>query len=295
MTQQNKKYVCINGGLGNQMFGYAFYKYLCFYKKIPVVPSYIFLFRSNIVFASEQAQTLLCDVFTIDIIKHKKYRFNKRVQFFKKIWYLYNKHICKNIYKEKHLYFYDDTIELTKKYFIGYFQSYKYVDPVRDIVLQDFQLKNPLSAYAQHMQKQIQTTPNSVAIHIRRGDYLSGYNGYYNILDTDYYTTAWEQIVTKYPDAQPFIFSQDTQWVHQNLSFLPNPVFVTPDKDLQYEDMVLMSNCSHNIIANSSYSWWGAYLNKNPHKIVICPNHWTQHLRGTDALTDLIPPDWNII
>ncbi len=295
VSMKNKYTVCIMGGLGNQMFLYAFYKYMRIHLGYAVVPSYIFCFLNRFAIIKGQKHIFLSDVFCVDTIKGKKYLPYGFMDIFRKMWFVYHRFILKTVYKETKMYVFDTHMDFQKKYFFGYFQCYKYAEAVKQYILQDFQLKPDLSPYAKSVLHQIQSTPNSVAIHIRRGDYVVGYNGYWQVLSVEYYISAWAKIIQHYPDATPYIFSQDMQWCRQNLGFLKNPVFVTPNDDVQYEDMILMSACTHNIIANSSYSWWGAYLNQHSNKIVVCPSHWHKNLNGHTALQDFIPPDWNIV
>ena len=285
--------ICLVGALGNQMFGYAFYKYTKYHLHRQAQLSYVFWFPNKMALDNNnQKFHFLSDVFHTEAAYADRYLFSWIGQMYRKIYYAGNKILFDNLYKEKQTYVYDEHLDFTKRYFVGYFQSYRYADAVKQELLKDFQLKPALSRCAQTMQDQIHNTPNSVAIHIRRGDYVQGYDGHFNVLDADYYTTAWAKIIQKYPNARPYIFSQDTDWCRQHLRFLPDPIFVKPNNDLQYEDMVLMSECTHNIIANSSYSWWAGYLNQHPDKIVVAPNHWTKDLQGTYALKDLIPPSW---
>ena len=96
----------------------------------------------------------------------------------------------------------------------------------------------------------------------------------YNILDENYYKKAWDIIIKENPDARPVIFSMDLEWCKENLSFLPNPIVISCKNVPMHEDIILMSECTHNIVANSSFSWWGAFLNDYDEKIVVAPKKY---------------------
>lgn len=134
-------------------------------------------------------------------------------------------------------------------------------------------------------------------MHIRRGDYVSN-EIYQNILGEvcsyDYYYNALKYIQSKIQDISLYIFSDDINWVRNNFDFLSNynVTFINHNKDTEsYIDMQLMSNCQYNIIANSTFSWWGAWLNKNPLKMVLAPKIW---FKKNKRLQDnhIVPDDW---
>lgn len=138
------------------------------------------------------------------------------------------------------------------------------------------------------MLEKIQNT-NSVSLHIRRGDYLQcerfiecSLKHYYDAIDYIEQQTAKKNLTI-------FCFSDDIQWVKENLKINYETYFVDINKDINsYFDIELMRNCKHNIIANSSFSWWGAWLNENPNKIVIAPTQWYKN----EPLYDIIPTEW---
>ncbi len=108
------------------------------------------------------------------------------------------------------------------------------------------------------------------------------------VCDVDYYKQALKLLESKIQDFNVIVFSDDTEWVKKEFKFLHdyNVVYSSNQKDI--EDLILMSRCEHNIIANSTFSWWGAWLNQNPEKIIICPENWY-----ADATqTDIIPGEW---
>lgn len=140
------------------------------------------------------------------------------------------------------------------------------------------------------MQYEIKNS-NSVSLHIRRGDYvaLSKSKKGHALCPISYYKKAIENIAQKIHNPRFFIFSDDIQWVKENLAIKYNAEYIDFNRDYPERDIILMKHCKHNIIANSSFSWWGAWLNENPNKIVIAPKRWMNNLESSD---DLIEPNW---
>jgi hypothetical protein len=137
-------------------------------------------------------------------------------------------------------------------------------------MIRDFIPKNNNSIIVENYLKDINTT-NSVSIHVRRGDYANHPN--IGILDISYYQKA-VIYMTKYIENPIFyIFSNDIEWCKENFMFIDKKIIIDKTNN-EIEDMILMKNCNHNIIANSSFSWWGAWLNNNDNKIVIAPKKW---------------------
>ena len=132
---------------------------------------------------------------------------------------------------------------------------------------------------------------NSVAIHIRRGDYLNDpkVRCIHGILGSDYYKKSINYIKKKVKNPFFFIFSDDIELVKKNFSFFNNKKYIFIDTKSSINDLYLMSNCKHFIIANSTFSWWGAWLSKNKRKIVCAPKRW---LRARISTPDIIPESW---
>lgn len=175
-------------------------------------------------------------------------------------------------------------------YLDGYFQSYKYFETIRDVLLTEFTLKNGYHREVDGIKSEIEKADQSVAVHIRRGDFATIRKGYNGLCDLSYYQKALEIIKNKYPNVQLFIFSDDIEWAKTNLKLAGPMVFVSRPVLNPAEELWLMSLCKHQIIANSTFSWWAAWLNKNPQKIVVSPSRW---LVAEDIKTDnLLPPNW---
>jgi hypothetical protein len=129
-------------------------------------------------------------------------------------------------------------------------------------------------------------------VHIRRGDFLNEkITAYHGVLSAFYFEKAIGLIREKIPSASIYFFSDDIEWVKQNLAVDKNSVFVSSFITRSaIEDFYLMTKCKHNIIANSSFSWWPAWLNNNPDKIVVAPKKWFAD--SSINTNDLIPQDW---
>jgi len=179
----------------------------------------------------------------------------------------------------------------------GYFQNEKYFKDIVKALRNDFTFKNPLIDDNLKVSDKIASS-QSVAIHIRRGDYLSQ-NSQSNFitLDKAYYENAIRFIINQIKNPEFFVFSEDFEWIKGNLNFENHPVtFIDWNKGKNsYIDMQLMSLCKHNIIANSSFSWWAAWLNNNQDKVVIAPGHWFQDEKKNILLDDFYPDGWKKI
>lgn len=198
-----------------------------------------------------------------------------------------------NVIQEKHYHFDPKMIDSKGNvYLFGYWQSEKYFLDIKDTILKEFSFKNPLSESAKQYEQNI-LSHNAVSLHIRRGDYVNNTvtNNYHGTCTLDYYKKAANIILQNNSDAIFYIFSDDLAWAKENLSFIDTKTFVELDDNApDHEEMLLMSQCKHNIIANSSFSWWGAWLNQNPEKIVIAPKQWFND-QSIDT-SDLIPQSW---
>lgn len=180
-------------------------------------------------------------------------------------------------------------------YLNGFWQSTRYFNSIRELLLADFQLRGSDAILYQDFSSQIKNC-TAVSIHVRRGDYASNpvVRRQFGICSKQYYQNAISAITTKIPNVTFFIFSDEPEWVKNNLKLKQetNVVYIPSDGISDTQSLVLMSQCQHNIIANSSFSWWGAWLNQNPGKIVVAPTPWFDHLKS-DA--DLIPDTWKTL
>lgn len=179
-------------------------------------------------------------------------------------------------------------------YLNGFFQTEKYFKNIRDVLLQDFTYKNKPMGKNAKLLKEIELNESAVSLHIRRGDYVTNKdaNQFHGLKDIDYYRAALKLLKKKIKYPTLYVISNDPKWCKENLKLDAPMVFVDNNDDITggAEDMRLMRSCKHNIMANSSFSWWGAWLNENPEKIVIAPKQWFQD-PGID-ISDLLPKEW---
>ena len=177
-------------------------------------------------------------------------------------------------------------------YLMGYWQTEKYSAPIRQVIQDEFRLMRPLSMESQEWAEKIRSC-NAVSIHIRRGDYVNDpkTNQVHGILPRAYYMQATAYLLERVPKPVFFVFSDDMPWARQNLGLLSSPEFVGIEgEDRDVEELILMTLCKHHIIANSSYSWWGAWLGRESEKIVIAAKQWFGDLSRDTG--DLIPEAW---
>lgn len=280
------------GGLGNQMFQYAAGRRAAYVNntslklditgyenQLDITPRkymlHIFNIQEN--FASES-----------EINKLKKNSFIWKV--FRKISPVFQNY---SYIKEKHNYFNPNILNISdNSYLEGYWGSEKYFSDIEDIIRKDFTPKNKPDKATIELIQRIKNC-NSVSVHVRRSDYVMDKktHDFHGVCGLGYYKKSILLITKKVTNPSFFIFSDDPNWCKVNLRLQSPTIYVTHNLgNKDYEDMRLMSTCKHNIIANSSFSWWGAWLNKNKDKIVIAPKKWFK-----DKLTDtkdLIPKSW---
>ena len=177
-------------------------------------------------------------------------------------------------------------------YLSGYWQSEKYFEAISSVIRQDFTFKQPPDAANRQLLEQIKAC-NAVAVHFRRGDYISNplTNQFHGVCGPAYYRQAIAMMEEKVEGPHYFVFSDEVQWVKENFKFTGGHTFVDINHaGKSFEDMRLMSFCKHHIIANSSFSWWGAWLGAHPDKTVIAPLNWFNDT-VIDTI-DMIPEKW---
>jgi hypothetical protein len=173
----------------------------------------------------------------------------------------------------------------------GYWQSEKYFLNIKEQLLNEitpnyeFTLKGKFYHYEISKSK-------AVSIHVRRGDYLNMPSAidFHGTCSMDYYKSAILKLDEKFSDLKYFIFSDDINWCKSEFNFLKSPIFIEEEPEKKSsQDLFLMSYCKHNIIANSSYSWWAAWLNKSHSKLVIAPKKWFANKLND---SDICPETW---
>lgn len=248
--------VRIVGGLGNQMFQYAYAKAL--QQKGYEVRIDISQFKNYKLHGGYQLH---------------KYQIDLKEASFLQVLFANLRFIKPT--KEKSLLF-DKKLLLLQgnKHVKGYFQTEKYFLNIREQLIHQFTIKEDISNQTSEIAKKIKTQTNTCAVHIRRGDYVSNKKNQaiHGICSLEYYQTAIKLMDEKYKNMHYFIFSDDISWSKENLN-IKNAIYVDT-KSIPHEDLFLMSLCKHNITANSSFSWWGAWLNQHLEKTVIAPKKW---------------------
>jgi len=283
----------IIGGLGNQMFQYAAARHLSLKLasdlKVDISDFSGYKlhqgFELDRLFNIDAKPALDEDV--SKIIGVQKYNLMRRILRKRQLKYLRHK----NYIVEPHFNYWDGVNYLNdNSYLDGYWQSERYFDDNADKIRAEFTFKIPFSKINSEIAAHILQV-NAISLHVRRGDYVTNpKNAYIGFCSLDYYKAAINQMISKIKDPIFFIFSDDIAWVKNNLLFANQAVFVDHNKNTEsYNDMRLMSLCKHHIIANSSFSWWGAWLNTNPDKLVIAPKNW---FRNGINDKDLIPVEW---
>ena len=281
----------LKGGLGNQLFQYALGRYLSYSKNTTLsldTSSYhidrLRVYRLDCFEITASASDRLPFFATDGRLKH----FNTILQTLKG---LFSQPF--QIIKESAFPFDASVLACSDQaYLDGFWQSEQYFAPIADLIRHDLRLKNPLPPALQALADQIQAT-NAIAVHVRRGDYVSNpiTTAYHGVCSVDWYENAAKLMLQRVDNPTFFVFSDDYVWVRENIAFDAPTVFIPPSPDGQEcNDLHVMSLCQHHIIANSSFSWWGAWLNANPHKIVIAPQQW--FAAGKHDTKDLIPPSW---
>ena len=176
---------------------------------------------------------------------------------------------------------------------LGYWQSYRYFENIRQDLLEEFKLKQAPQDKENLSLNEIIRDYESIAIHIRRGDYVSEeyFLKNFGICSLSYYQKAIALLAEKIQTPHFFIFTDDPTWVKENLKICHPHTFITNNLGKSdYEDFRLMSSCKHFIVANSSFSWWAAWIGNYLDKIVIAPTPW--FVKDSLSQEDRIPNEW---
>ena len=283
----------ITGGLGNQMFQYAFGRARALQWNIPFkmdrselesgrlnTPRQYELHHFNVVesFARpEELRQLKLDIYgrvMNRILLNVKNTFPD----------IKPSHIREHASIEKNL----KPGQPRSLYLDGYWQSEKYFKAYAEVIKKDFTLRDKPDSWNEELLQRIRKGA-SVSIHVRRGDYVTNAstNKYHGTCSLEYYQQAIALIEKEVSEPEYYVFSDDLPWVKENLSFGKGTVvFVDHNSNAAHMDIMLMSQCKHNIIANSSFSWWGAWLNANPRKQVIAPKKWFNHKEDINILPE---------
>lgn len=180
-----------------------------------------------------------------------------------------------------------------KVYLDGFWQTEKYFLGIEEIIRKDFTFKELPSETNRKMLEEIASV-NSVAIHIRHGDNATKIAAHHGVLPLEYYQTAAQELVKTVGEPHFYIFSDDPAWAKDNLKLNYPASFVNHNgEEKHHEDLRLMAACKHQIIGNSTFSWWGAWLGKKAGQIVYAPSRY--HINTPIAMNDYYPSDWNLV
>ncbi len=287
--------VRLMGGLGNQMFQYAAGRAVAHRNQAP-------LKLDVAAFERDAARSYRLHHFNIEasiVAPDDVVRFTKQ-DLWSRILRRVERHLLppsrRSMFVQRFDHFDPDILRLGGSVYLrGYWQSEKYFKDIEHIIRQDFTFRHAPDAENQGLARII-ANANSVSLHIRRGDYVSNPRFFrkFGVCSLEYYQSAAAKVAEKVNDPHLFVFSDDIDWARDNLRLqYPLTLVAHNDADKDYEDLRLMSLCRHHIIANSSFSWWGAWLCTNPVKIVIAPKRWS-NVPSWDT-RDLIPDSWQRI
>ena len=284
---------CIKGGLGNQMFQYAMGKHLAEKHNTE-------LLLDTMLFQDHEMH----NGFELDRVFVQPSRVALKREIKSLLGWKYSKLGMKILNSNRFAFlrgenfFIEDELTFNKAvealpsdcYLSGYWQSENYFKDIEQIIRHDFVFRQQLNDQSAEIATQI-LSADSVSLHIRRGDYVTNAESVHSNCTTGYYSKAISYMNEQLANPSYFIFSDDIDWVKKNLKIKAEHCFVNHNSGLDsYNDMHLMSLCKHNIIANSSFSWWGAWLNSNKDKIVVAPKKWFNN----DKLiaNDIVPSLW---
>jgi hypothetical protein len=261
----------LRSGLGNQMFQYAFFKQMQFWHGVENVKLDISTYHWNIHNGLEINKIFNIN-FTNEVVPRKvslqyadvgyqlRHRILRRLRGRKHHAYMFWKNIDYNDYKN-----------LDNVYIEGYWNEERYFKDVKDEIRKLYTFRETELSESEQQMLNLISSGASVGIHVRRGDYKK-YPDTFPMCSPDYYAKSRDILEARFGNLQYFIFSDEIDWCKNNLDLPYNTVFMeNRQRNNAYKDMLLMSRCKHNIIANSTFSWWAAWLNTNAQKMVTYP------------------------
>jgi hypothetical protein len=282
------------GGLGNQMFQYAAGRALSLERDVPLLldVSAFLNYQLHQGFELERIFNCKCEIASendVEEVLGWQYSSGVRRVLSRTSMAAFR---GKTFALEPHFHYWNGIKKAPSDcYLAGYWQSDKYFSAVADQIREDFSFKLPMSLENFEISSEVRKT-ESVSLHVRRGDYISNINNIktYAACSIDYYRDAINCILSRLESPCFYIFSDDVDWVRRNLKIECRHRYVVNNSSSEsFNDMRLMSLCNHHIIANSSFSWWGAWLNADPDKIVIAPKRW---FINENITRDLLPSEW---
>jgi hypothetical protein len=283
----------LSGGLGNQMFQYALGRRLALKNNVPLKLDISEYNKKKLREYDLSHFNIIENFATPKNLRSVTFPSNKpgSVPFIKLYQHIF--HLPPIPYtKERTINFHPEILTLgDNTYFDGYWQSERYFSDIKDVIRKEFTVKNKPDPINESFIEKI-TACESVNVHIRRGDYVSNptTNQVHGSLDLEYYHKALKLMLENIDNPHFFVFSDDPEWAEWNIKTDAPITYIKHNGAKNYEDMRLMSTCKHHIIANSSFSWWGAWLASNENKIVIGPSKWFREIDYNDQ--DRMPESW---
>lgn len=275
----------IGGGLGNQLFQYAAARSLALKKGTGLNIDTSFYDH----FDQDTPRLYLLELFNVAVASYEPadsgyFRTVKLNKFFRQLSF-YKRLYFNRYYFEAGMAFYSKFNQLPDGVWLsGYFESDQYFKDYADIIRREITLKEDFPV------DPVITSSESVFVHVRRGDYLlTQYKNFHSLCPLDYYKRAIALMREQVANPKFFIFSDDIVWTKANLD-VADAVYVSGTGLKDYQELITMSRCQHAIIADSTFSWWGAWLIKNPNKVVIAPQRW--FVSDKDNRPELTPPEW---
>ncbi|EKD23702.1 MAG: glycosyl transferase family protein [uncultured bacterium] len=291
--------VKLKGGMGNQMFQYAIGRNLATKLGTQLRLDLTFLLdrspRKDFVFRDYDLDIFALDVAFAGPTDLKPFT-QFRISHLTKIYNIFPRLLGRPyVISEPHFHFSEAILKSSDNVYLdGYWQSEKYFKEIENSIRDDFKFRQPLEGRAAEMAAQIKNEDRAVCLNVRRADFVTSKKAqeFHGFIGLDYYQKAVDLLVSKVGPLHLFIFSDDVDWCAANLKFNYPTTFVTKDySGKKYEAYLqLMTLCRHYIIPNSTFAWWGAWLNSDPNKIVIAPKQWFKE--ASIDTTDIIPSTW---
>ncbi|MFM2374187.1 MAG: hypothetical protein RLZZ234_182 [Candidatus Parcubacteria bacterium] len=279
------------GGLGNQMFQYAFGRALSISHNLPLALD-TSLFKTYPHHAYGLNRYDLPVTLTEDSAARAFVRMKPKMG---------RRHLLHNTFfadPERYIiepsFHFDPRMQHAKDglYFDGYWQSERYFEAYGDTIRADFTLRTPVDNVTLKL-RETMLSQNAISLHVRRGLYVTSpvFSAVHGACGPEYFDKALSHITSRVPDPHVYVFSDDQQWAREHIRpDFPTTYVDHTTSETPHEDIFLMSSCKHHIIANSTFSWWGAWLNPSKEKIVVGPKKWFNQEKYNT--TDVMPPSW---
>lgn len=280
----------ISGGLGNQLFQYALGRVISIRSKQPLkldISAFEHLSRNKYSVRHFELRhfNISAEIATQEEVARYKYPFGVLSRI--------SRGLQARIWRHRNIGFRPSILKRKDCYLEGYWQSEKYFIDYGDLIREDLTPRVPFGKQAQEIENRIIAAGCPVSLHIRRGDnaYNSDSMKKFGTPPTSYYLEGPKRVADMASDdIQVFVFSDDIAWARDNVKLEYETIYVSGDGIADWEEIMLMARCDHHVIANSTFSWWGAWLNPSPNKIVIAPHRWANFAER--EFQDLIPDTW---